>query len=72
MVRKIAIAMKQAYRCDGISTRQHNETHGNQEVWHFHLHVYPRYQGARLYETVKGNIMAIEEGAAYAALLRFF
>ena len=33
--RRIAIALKEAYRCDGVSTRQHNEPAGNQDVWHF-------------------------------------
>jgi histidine triad (HIT) family protein len=47
--RNIAIAFKQTYGCDGTSTRQHNEPGGNQEVWHYHLHVFPRYEGDGLY-----------------------
>lgn len=47
--KKIAIALKEAYECDGTSTRQHNEPAGNQDVWHFHLHVFPRYIGDNLY-----------------------
>jgi histidine triad (HIT) family protein len=47
--RRIAIAMKSAFACDGTSTRQHNEPGGNQEVWHYHLHVFPRYHGDDLY-----------------------
>lgn len=47
--RQIALAMKAVYRCDGISTRQHNEPAGYQEVWHYHLHVFPRYTGDELY-----------------------
>ena len=47
--KKVAIALKEAYRCDGISTRQHNEPAGNQDVWHYHLHVFPRYEGDNLY-----------------------
>jgi len=47
--RTIAIAMKRAYGCDGVSTRQHNEPAGNREVWHYHLHVFPRYEGDGLY-----------------------
>lgn len=50
VARIIALAMKHCYGCDGISTRQHNEPSGNQEVWHYHLHVFPRYEGDRLYE----------------------
>ena len=47
--RPIALAMKSAYACDGVSTRQHNEPAGNQDVWHYHLHVFPRYVGDKLY-----------------------
>ncbi|MEN8253255.1 MAG: HIT domain-containing protein [Patescibacteria group bacterium] len=47
--KKVAIAMKKAYECDGISFRQHNEPAGGQDVWHYHLHVFPRYEGDNLY-----------------------
>ena len=49
-VKKIAIAIRSTYDCDGTSTRQHNEPAGNQDVWHFHAHVYPRYTGDNLYQ----------------------
>lgn len=48
-IRDTAVAMKQAYGCDGVSTRQHNEPAGNQDVWHYHVHVFPRYDGDGLY-----------------------
>lgn len=44
ILKEIAIAMKDAYKCDGVSTRQHNEPAGGQTVWHYHLHVFPRYK----------------------------
>ena len=47
----MAFAMKSTYDCGGISTRQHNEPAGNQDVWHYHLHVYPRFENDRLYQT---------------------
>ena len=47
--RKVAVAMKEVYQCSGISTRQHNEPDGNQDVWHFHQHVFPRYPTDDLY-----------------------
>lgn len=37
--RSAAAAMKLAFGCDGISHRQHNESAGSQDVWHYHLHV---------------------------------
>lgn len=45
----VAKAMRSAYDCDGISTRQHNEPSGNQDVWHLHVHVFPRYVDDQLY-----------------------
>lgn len=30
--RKVAIALKEVYKCDGVSSRQHNEPCGNQDV----------------------------------------
>ena len=51
--RRVAQAMKQAYGCEGISTRQHNEPAGNQDVFHFHMHVFPRFMGDQLYGAEK-------------------
>ena len=48
-IRAAALAMKDAYGCDGVSTRQHNEPAGDQDVWHFHVHVFPRWDGDDLY-----------------------
>lgn len=50
LTRSIAIGLKTAFRCDGTSTRQHNEPAGNQrDMWHLHVHVFPRYDGDDLY-----------------------
>jgi histidine triad (HIT) family protein len=47
--RATALAMKTAFGCEGVSTRQHNEPAGNQDVWHYHLHVFPRFPDDGLY-----------------------
>ena len=50
LTRQLAIAFKAAFRCDGTSTRQHNEPAGNQaDMWHLHVHVFPRFIGDDLY-----------------------
>jgi histidine triad (HIT) family protein len=68
---KIAVAFKHTYRCDGVSTRQHNEPAGNQDVWHYHLHVFPRYHNDRLYELIRQRRRTTpEERIAYAVRLR--
>ena len=50
LVKKLSIVLKKSYECDGVSTRQHNEPAGNQDIRHFHIHVFPRYQDDKLYE----------------------
>jgi histidine triad (HIT) family protein len=42
---RVARAAKRALSADGITLRQHNDTAGGQEVFHFHLHVVPRFSG---------------------------
>lgn len=69
VARQVAIAFKQVYCCDGVSTRQHNEPGGNQDVWHYHLHVFPRYKGDNLYKSDKRRTRP-EERVEYAGKLR--
>ena len=69
VAQKIALAMKTIYGCDGISTRQHNEPAGDQDVWHYHLHVFPRYTGDNLYTSQYAEMPAAQR-AQYANQLR--
>ena len=70
-VKRLAVALKTAYRCDGVSTRQHNEPAGNQDVWHLHVHVFPRYPGDRLYQRHEEQRWTTRsEREPYAELLR--
>lgn len=67
--RRLAQAMRAAFRCEGISTRQHNGPAGDQDVWHYHLHVFPRYPGDGLHAGQKLPYTT-EERMALAARLR--
>lgn len=71
LARAIALAMKRAYDCDGVSLRQHNEPAGNQDVWHYHVHVTPRYQGDNFYTgyTTQWLEMQAEQRAQHAWIL---
>ncbi len=69
VAQKIALALKAAYSCDGISTRQHNEPAGNQDVWHYHMHVTPRYKDDHFYTTQK-ELMAVGERAKIADMIK--
>jgi histidine triad (HIT) family protein len=71
--RQIALAFKAVYRCAGVSTRQHNEPAGGQEVWHYHVHVFPRYEADQLYaRDGERRTVSRDERAVYAEPLRQF
>ena len=71
IAKRLGIAMKTAYGCEGTSLRQYNEPAGNQDVWHFHLHVFPRRDGDRLYQRHEdAREVDAEERQIYAARLR--
>lgn len=70
-VKKVGIAIREVCDCTGVSTRQHNEPDGNQDVWHFHVHIYPRYKDDRLYQNHDNKrFVSPEERKPYAAKLR--
>lgn len=69
VVRAVALAQKSAFACEGVSTRQHNEPAGSQDVWHYHIHVTPRYTGDELY-TSKRAFMPAEERAQLAVQIK--
>jgi len=69
--KKAAEVLKQEYKCEGITIRQNNEPQGNQDVWHFHLHVFPRYSGDNIdQETGLRKLNPIKERKDFAERLR--
>jgi histidine triad (HIT) family protein len=71
--RQVAIALKRVYGCDGTSTRQHNEPAGYQEIYHYHLHVFPRYHNDYLYDlTFQRRESDPAERISYAQKLRTY
>jgi histidine triad (HIT) family protein len=68
---QISIALKVAYECTGTSIRQHNEPAGNQDMWHFHLHVFPRWNDDNLYlNNDQSRFVTPAERLSYATKLR--
>ena len=68
-IRDAAFALKQYFGCAGVSTRQHNEPAGNQDVWHYHVHVFPRHENDNLYGQ-RGGRASDADVAAVARALR--
>lgn len=71
--KKVALGIKETYKSEGTSFRQHNEPAGGQNVWHYHLHVFPRWEGDDLYQNhnIK-NFVSVEERNIYAEKLRVY
>lgn len=45
VAKKMAAKMKEKLCCDGINVIQNNGTAAGQTVFHFHIHLIPRYSG---------------------------
>ncbi|MGD6935025.1 MAG: HIT family protein [Candidatus Bathyarchaeia archaeon] len=46
--KKVALAVKKAVKAEGISIIQQNERAANQDIFHLHVHVIPRYSGQKM------------------------
>jgi len=58
VAQKIAIAMKEAYKCDGTTIRQNNEPPSMQHAFHYHLHIFPRYEDDKFEENMKDKFLS--------------
>ena len=45
LAKKVATAMKETLNCDGVNIVQNNGEIAGQTVFHFHMHLIPRYEG---------------------------
>ena len=66
---KIARAVKQAFKADGVVIMQFNEAAAGQSVYHLHVHVIPRFEGVPL-KPHTGQVEQQEVLAANAEKIR--
>lgn len=52
VAQRMALALKKAYQAEGITTLQNNEPAGNQHAFHYHFHVFPRYENDDLHSNM--------------------
>ena len=62
---KVAKAVKQALQCDGVYLTQANEPAAGQDVFHFHLHVYPS-GGDKVRQAIRAFVRTMADGEAVA------
>lgn len=46
--KKLADAVKQGLECNGVKIMQNNGSSADQDVFHYHLHVFPKWDDGRL------------------------
>ncbi len=61
VAKRSATAIKETRKCDGITTMQNNEPAGNQHAFHYHLHIFPRFENDELHAHL-GNSIKSEPG----------
>jgi histidine triad (HIT) family protein len=59
--KKVALVMKNAYGCDGITILQNNEPAGDQHAFHYHLHVFPRYKNDNFSKNLTNKKLASQK-----------
>lgn len=66
----VARALKQATNCDGMNIVQNNGEIAGQTVFHFHMHLIPRYEGDSVQVTWKPGESTEEELNNIAAAVK--
>jgi histidine triad (HIT) family protein len=67
---RVARAMRAGLGCDGVYLGQANGAAAGQEVFHFHLHVYPRWYHPPTWATLTDDAAKETTRARIAAALR--
>lgn len=61
LAKKIAKKMKDVFGCDGVNIVQNNGVAAGQTVFHFHIHLIPRYEGDHAGVTWKQGTLTDEQ-----------
>lgn len=71
--RQVALALKDVLDAEGTSIQQHNEPAGNQHVFHYHMHIFPRFVDDNLYSGLaKKRVATVEEKKKLAEKLKTY
>ena len=71
VAQKVAMAIKNVRKCDGVTVLQNNEPAGDQHAFHYHLHIFPRFIKDNFHdELTRPHISEPQERVEYANELR--
>jgi histidine triad (HIT) family protein len=69
--KEVAIALKEVRKCDGVTIQQNNEPASGQHAFHYHMHVFPRFDDDHFWENQQNaRIASDEERKPYSSTLR--
>lgn len=60
VTKTIAAAVKQAVNADGVSIVQQNGKAANQEVFHIHVHIIPKFLGQKMNPFNKNDLQFVD------------
>nr|WP_295678260.1 HIT family protein [uncultured Lachnoclostridium sp.] len=63
VAKKLAAATQKTLQCDGINILQNNGTAAGQSVFHFHIHLIPRYEEDGV--TIPWKSLSYSDGEAF-------
>lgn len=71
LAKRIGIKMKEAIGCDGLNVVQNNGEAAGQTVFHFHMHLIPRFHNDEVGVTWKPGELTEETKAELLKVLKF-
>lgn len=69
IAKKMSVRMAEKLHCDGMNIMQNNNEVAGQTVFHFHMHLIPRYEDDGQNLTMKPTAMSAEELAQVKNLI---
>lgn len=71
LARKFATVMREVYGCEGVMMQQNNEPASGQHAFHYHMHLFPRYEGDEIHAFMgKKRVTVAEERLPFAEKIR--
>ncbi len=69
--KRIAVAMKNIRKCEGINILQNNEPFAGQHAFHYHMHLFPRFPEDQLFLNMgNARVATYEERDLYSEPLK--
>lgn len=71
VAKKIAVAIKNVRNCDGVMILQNNEPASGQHAFHYHMHIFPRFNDDNLHENMSNaSVSSPEERRLFSEELK--